>query len=71
MPTKDRATCFSKENTVLKMKAAASQKSNSETEQFTKIMWAAVSLQHMRVITVINGLTNNAKLTRVLDSKLE
>jgi len=53
------------------MKAAASQKSNSETEQFTKIMWAAVSLQHMKVITVINGLTNNAKLMRVLDSKLE
>jgi len=36
------------------MKAAASQKSSSETEHFTKIMWAAVSLQRMKVfITVI------------------
>ena len=42
-------------NTVLKSKAVASQKSISETEQFTKIMWAAVSLQLMKVITVING----------------
>jgi len=39
VPRKDRATCFSKQNTVLKIKAAESQKSSSETEQFTKIMW--------------------------------
>jgi len=43
VPTKERATVLVNKIQYSKIKAAASQKASSETEQFTKIMWAAVS----------------------------